>query len=174
MGRLINFGDLTESRNYSNFQKTYQRIQPHHYLDMLKAEDRISQAAIPSSIIHGQHLQLFVLYRKKYDQMLDSLFEQEGFISELEEIKWNEVQKNDRNFNRAMNEMFEVYVNEERKQQLNWYFHKLPLTQQEGFMSYIPLDSLPPGEHKLALNHRVLRPDGLGWWTFALFPFVKE
>jgi len=174
MGRLINFGDLTESRNYSNFQKTNQRIQPHNYLDMLDAGDRISQAAIQSSRIKGKYLELFVLYRKKYDLMLDSLFKQEAFISELENLSWNEVQQNDENFNRAMKEMFRVYVNEDRKEELNWYFHKLPLTQQEGFMSYIPLDSLPAGEHKLAINHRVFRGDSLGWWTFAYFPFVKE
>ncbi|MEL6252492.1 MAG: hypothetical protein AAFR87_10825 [Bacteroidota bacterium] len=174
MGRFINFGDLTESRNYSNFQKTYQRIHSHNYVDMMETDDRVAQAAIQSSIVKDHHLQLFIVYRKSYDLLLDSLFNQSGFISELDKIRWDEVQKNDRKFNNALREMFSVYVDADKKQELNWYFHKLPLTQQEGFISYIPLDSLSSGEHRIAINHRVFRGDSLGWWTFSYFPFVKE
>ncbi|MEM6807065.1 MAG: OadG family protein, partial [Bacteroidota bacterium] len=175
--RMLNVGNIGERREFADFRATYARLHGNFYLDKLQQSERVERACIQSISITEKHLRLFVLYRKSFDVELDSLFSQNGFLSKAEDFKSisrQDIEVNDEKFQQSLADFFRIKIDKEEVKNLNWYFHKLPETNQEGFTSFIPIDSLPSGEHKLSIDHLILSEKGFSWGDHNKILFIKE
>ncbi len=140
-----------DERSYLNIS-TLNKINKYQYENMLEQNDRIITVAIQSDVITDNVIKLFVVYAKKYDETLDSLFTKNGVKKFLRERTLENYYKNDSLIQKALNEFFTVEIDNRSVGTTEWYLHRHYKTGEYGFLTYIPVSNLPKGRHALLVK----------------------
>ena len=103
-----------------------------YYFDRMDKNERIQKASIPSTRVEGDLLELFIA---------DFQWDREVF---------GEVVKND-TLDYDIGTLVKVKIDGEVIES-RWYKNDHPVTHQKGWVSYIPMENFPDGEHELTLD----------------------
>ncbi|MGB1243558.1 MAG: hypothetical protein ACPG49_13605, partial [Chitinophagales bacterium] len=135
-----------ETRDYYAEESNEFALNPLYY-DNLRPEHRYAtRPSIPSDVIEGKFVKLFVPYTKRLDKKLKEMCKD----SELKEEDSMSDFQHSRLQNKAYLECFEefypVYLNDEKLQKVGWHFYQHSNKEEEGLISYISTDSLEGGK----------------------------
>ena len=154
------------------------RINSSSYDDQLKLGEKVGKASISSDIIASNTLKLFTVYFKYYDTTLDSLLKKHHVnLDKKKRNYWfyeKSFSKNDSLIQNTLSDFFNVYIDDKYSDHLMWYYYKHPKTNQQGFLSYIPIDHLDKGRHKIDLKTTVLIKDSMQQNILESIHFFKE
>ena len=164
---------LTEDRDYTKPSSSYY-IPLNYYDNMLEANDRIFDASIQSDIIFENYLRTFVVYHKKFDTTLDSLFRKNRVTPYLKRASRDVFHKNDSLMQKTFNEFFEVSIDKKPYNNNTWFFHDHHITGEKGFLTYLPIDSLSTGKHLLIIDRMHLVGDSLKSYRRGKIYFYKN
>lgn len=163
-----------DSRQFKNIQAQYLWLQNDEYEDLLKEDDLISIAAIPSFEIEKNHLKVFVTYDKQYDSTFENLSKKNKFDFNSRNSNIQKRLENTVVFRDILNKSMLVKLDSTSLDSLNWYMRQHPITQQLGFETRLDLNACPKGEHFLTIRPIIHKKDGIqdtvgGRWI----PFLK-
>jgi hypothetical protein len=161
-----------EGRSFLHIN-TFNVIDTKNYDNMLSPESRISWASIQSDVISDNYLKVFVVYLKGYDETLDSLFKENKVQTVLsgKSISLPEIWKNDTLLQTALNMFLQLKIDNKLYDNNSWFFHKHPVTGENGFLTYIPTDSISAGNHDLYINMHLLSDKEFKLSTRKVIPF---
>ncbi len=167
--------DWGDSRGYARMT-TRQTIDSDEYCNRIKKGQYISSVCVDDEIIKSHHLPLFVVYRKWMDKGLDYFFEKNGVLTERDTIlsSIDMLNTNDSLVQVSFDEFFEVEISKRIFKNLKWYYHRHPTTQELGFRTHVPLDSIPQGIQEMELFYYWPRADTLSRSMYRFVPFVKD
>ncbi len=137
-----------EQRNFLQLP-TLLKIKSINYENQLNSKSRIIRACIQSDVINDNFLKLFVVYLKYFDSQLDSLFRENGVKLTLNRRTLQMISENDSLIQKSISQFFSLYLDLKPVETNKWYFARHYLTNEEGFLTYMPLQSLKKGMHKL-------------------------
>jgi len=172
-------GDFFDDRKFKNIPATAFYIQNAEYDDLIKKEDgKVNVASIPSENITGNNLPLFINYKYFFDRSLEVKFINDSIVSSQRANNFTtpeEYQENADKLMSALNNTFQVKVDDNLIKDSKWFLRRHPLTDQVGFFTRIDISNLRYGDHELDIRlmgvNKEMEKD-----TFFLswIPFWKE
>lgn len=167
-----------DERSYYDLNRVPE-VQSYSYDSNLSDKSIIFRGSIQSDIVKDKYLRLFVVSWHRFENYLEYTFKKEDFPlpSELNNGKPYNVQDNlntDSLYNNVINSLFTVYIDSDSISDLQWLNYKHPLTREDGYLTYIPIDSLSFSKHvvKVDVSWRNKEERRRGRW-FDI-PFWKE
>jgi hypothetical protein len=171
----LSFDPLDERQHLD--LKVYQEAKYINYESMLREDNLIFKACIQEEFIKESHIKLFMVYWVDFDRSLSHYFKTEGLDTDGRFNSFEELYKNDSIYSNCIDQLFDITIDKNsRIEGLQWFSHKHPLTREEGFLTYIPTDSLPNGLHKLKImfNNYYPSSDTTYQRLWDMIPFIKE
>jgi hypothetical protein len=171
----LSFDPLDERQNLD--LKVYQEAKYINYESMLREDNLIFKSCIQEEFIKESHIKLFMVYWVDFDRSLNHYFKTEGLDTDGRFNSFEELFKNDSIYSNCIDQLFDITIDDNaRIKDLQWFNHKHPLTREEGFLTYIPTDSLPNGLHKLKImfNNYYPSSDTTYQRLWDIIPFIKE
>ena len=113
---------------------------------------------IQSEIIKDDYLKLFVVHWKHNDYYLKHAMDSLDFkINKLPGFKNDSLRKDfyknrAETYNVAINQLLRVEIDQSQINDIKWTRYKHPLSEEEGYLSYIPIDSLSKGHHSISVK----------------------
>ncbi len=146
----INVGyNLLDHRQFKN-PTTGALINNDEYDEYIKENSLILKSSIPSEIISGNFLPLFITYDINFDKTFNYLFTKNKIPREWKDIKTKAAfDKSSLKINQVFNECFDITINEENIDSINWHYREHPITKQLGFHSKLDIHHLKRGEYTL-------------------------
>ncbi len=134
------------------------------YYDDQNAENPSIKAHIPSDVIIGDVLRLFVVSNVFYDEPMENLLAMDSLMdvypdSSVADLKLQTVKR-----------FFKVSIDGVSIPIDQWFFHYKVSTSQRGYLTYIDISSLKEGLHKLSIQgtgERFMNP-------MAVIPFYRD
>ncbi|MEL6391715.1 MAG: hypothetical protein AAFR97_03120, partial [Bacteroidota bacterium] len=167
---------LLDTRGYKNIPAFRYVLENDDYEDMLEAGEFVEEASIPSEVIQGSTLPLFVTYDQYFDSNFKYVEDSLGLIPKYRSgMTIDSFTRNTAIIQQALNNILLVTINGQEYDSLSWYFRENTVTRQEGFYTRIPIDTLDMNaRHDLVVRYIAIRkspPDtsGLTW-----IPFWRE
>lgn len=125
------------------------------FYDNLRPEHRyVTRPSIPSDIIEGKFVKLFIPYTKRLDGELKDFCEEKKLKKDdsTSEFEYNRLK------NKALLQCFEtlyqVFLNDEKLTSIEWQFYQHPNKGENGIISYIPIDSLKERKNVLRIEEK--------------------
>ena len=122
------------------------------------------RAQIPSDIITGNVLRLFVVAQIRYEDQM----EENTPIDSLRQAHPDTTEAALKNM--VISNFFKVKIDEEEVAEPRWYFHYKGRVSQRGFMTYIDISHLEEGMH----NVQLLGPEPRYKFPISVIPFYKD
>ncbi len=155
------------------------RLHIYDYDTNITDKTSVIKASIPSEIIKGRYLKLFVTSWSRFDKKLIDRYNKY-------EYPLNYKTKNDADFyatqeisdsifNLVINDLFEVDIDGIVQENLKWKSTNHPIAKTKGYATFIDIDSLSLEEHKLNLFVNFLSKRKNSYKvTWKQIPFWKE
>ncbi|MEQ8469588.1 MAG: hypothetical protein RIC35_00305 [Marinoscillum sp.] len=143
----------SNSQNVANFSG---------YYDDQNDDFHSVQAQIQSDIISENTVRLFVVLKIGLE---DSIMKNCNYDSLIKLDTGSRFMKL-----HCLKEFYQVKLDDEKLENINWLFHYKQKTRQRGIMTYIDITNLEQGMHDI----RVKGPDGMYRSNFAQIPFYRE
>ena len=133
---------------------------------------------IQSDIIEDDYLKLFVVSWVNFDDYLKQRFQHHGFSTTVPRLDSPEAydtfyKKNDSLYQRVLNDLFTVKIDDQIFPDLTWRETVNAVTKEEGYVTYIPIELLNNKEHMLILERSYLDYDGKArksrWMTIPFY-----
>lgn len=147
------------------------------YDNKLGEDNLIFKACIQEEFISDSHIQLFLVYWVDFDRTFKYHFEEKNLVTDGSFDSLEALFKNDSLYSESIDELFEIKIGDGAEiEGLEWFVHKHHLTKEEGFLTYIPLDSVSNGLHKLNIDVKYYYPpeDTIYKRLWEIIPFIKE
>jgi len=132
ISKTMHWDNIFDQSNYRSQLAPNQDLRYSYYKDELGDEKPIG-AVIPSKIIDKDLLELFIVYRKRFDQDFKKLGGKHPYISDLVKIR----------------------INDSIYQKLEWFPTWNRDNDQLGITTMIPIKDLPNGKHLLVLESTI-------------------
>ncbi|MEM8583101.1 MAG: hypothetical protein AAGF87_02470 [Bacteroidota bacterium] len=168
--------DLLDTRAYKETPVLRFLLESDDYEDTLEPGQLVEEASIPSEVIQGSSLPLFVTYDQYFDYNFKYLEDSMGLIPSYQDTMTLEsFRRNTDLVQQSLNDMLLVTINGQEYDSLTWFFRDNLVTRQEGFYTRILIDTLDMNaKHDLVVRYINIRkspPDtsGLTW-----IPFWRE
>ncbi|MEM6395551.1 MAG: hypothetical protein AAF741_04330 [Bacteroidota bacterium] len=162
-----------DARAYREVPLLRFELEEDDYNDQLRPGQLVEEASIPSEVIHGNTLPLFVTYDQymdaNFDYLVDSFRLPKTYYDTMDIEDFRDATKL---VQRSLNDMFYVRIDGNEVDSLRWFYKKHPVSNQEGFYTRIGIDTLSTTErHDLVISYLKIRdpdPDtiGLNWIAF--------
>ena len=164
--------NLYESREFLDIP-TFNVVQNTRYNNLLKPDQKIESWCLSSDIIRDQTAWAFIVYNKSMDFTLKEImkefdFQRGGFKTR------EEVFANDRKFSASISQYITIMVDSIPVTGNQWFYHRHPKTNEVGFKTYISLDSIPKGYHKMHLDKLIIGRDSTFYAPYSSASFFKE
>lgn len=171
---LRNYSRL-DSRKFMNVPGQHLYLQNDEYDDLLKETDIVEKASIPSEIIKGDHLSIFVTYDKIYDVNFENRAKLSELKMEFKDIRTNEKYKlNGDKMRTIIDNSIYVLLNGIEYDSLRWYFRDHTITHQRGFQTLIDISGLENGNHELVVRPLLMnRLNEIDTSRGRWIPFIK-
>ncbi|GAA0871710.1 hypothetical protein GCM10009117_08560 [Gangjinia marincola] len=174
--RLSLFDDR---ENY--FLRTSPRLVSSEYENNLQSGDKIYSACIQDEIIKDDYIKFFMVGWNDFDNYLGRKLTENNF---KKDIPWQQletskevdsfVQINISQWQKAMNQTFQLSIDGDARKELEWYRYKHPLTNETGYITYVFINDIEKGNHIISLNTVILFNNGkLRERNFINIPFIK-
>ena len=134
------------------------------YYDDQNVEVYSERAHIPSDIVNGDVLRLFVVGHITYEENMT----EHTPIDSLEKLYPDTSQTALHLM--VVSEFFEVTLDDEPVSDLDWLFHYKSTLDQRGFLTYIDISDLPEGLHWIDVKG----PEHMYNFPFAVIPFYRD
>lgn len=128
--------------------------------------ERVSfYGCIQSDIIKEDYLKLFVVSWVNFDQYLQNRFTHHDYKTSVPNLESSQAyqrfyKKNDSLYQKVLNDLFTVRIDGEEYPDLLWRETINAITREEGYVTYIPIDSLAKKEHMLILERSYVNNEG--------------
>ncbi|MDT0539768.1 hypothetical protein [Croceitalea sp. P059] len=176
-GGTFNVKVFDDRKTYE--QKTIYSMKNRYYEDHLKKNEVFYRGGIQSELIKDKHLKLFVVHWFWFDSFKDSVLNSLDFKKEIPSFENDAIRsaffdEQRIKYQKTLNTMFEVVLNEKVLDSVRWNRYTHPKTDEEGYLAYIAVDTVKMGRNVVNVNRRYGK-DSLevsdGWMSF---PFWKE
>ena len=125
------------------------------YDENITDKTSVLRASIPSPIIEGRYLRLFVTSWSDFDNTLETGFKKYDFPlnykAKNREDFYNTTVNADSIFNMVLNDLFHIEINHTMLENLSWKSSNHPKSRTKGYITYIDINDIPPGEYRLSL-----------------------
>lgn len=143
------------------------------YDNMRAAEDRLPPISLPSEIVEGPFLRVFVDYPKLLDAALSQRCTSPVFADSIPRAVRRA--KTDSIHLACMNSFFRLSLNDSLIAQPGWMFHVHPVVGSTGVVAYLPSSNFKPGKNILKLEvPSTKNPDSLRVYGQAPFWFARD
>jgi len=171
--------NIFDDRDYYNIPGS-PRVSSTSYSDNLPENSKSLFGNIQSEIIHDNVIKLFIVSWQDYDNYLEERFDEYKVATEVPEFE-NDAdyldfyEHNTTFWQQAMNDLFEVKIDNIYYTKLQWKRYVHPKTKEEGYMTYIDISDIPKKEHLLQVWFKNKFENGYVRNRFWLrVPFWKE
>jgi hypothetical protein len=168
--------DDLKGRGPMTTQTYYARGMDEHSLvaaryENLRAENEpVSTVSIPSDVVEGPMLRVFVSYPKYLDASLSHFCTTPELPAEMP--KSIRIHQADSLHLQCMDQFFRLSVNDSLYRNPGWLFYRHPQTGTRGLMAYIPTTGFLPGKNVLRVRIPAPeKPDSL--MVYGVVPFYK-
>ncbi|MEM1217696.1 MAG: hypothetical protein AAGH79_02240, partial [Bacteroidota bacterium] len=162
VSQFVNLGGISfstwDQRDFRGLP-TLQVVRAPAYETLLKDSPatKVVRASIQAEEIADPFIRLFIVYWKDMDDGLDSIFNEVGYLTTSDQFSEDrEIYPNDKKLAIALDQFFNVQIDQATYPTVGWSMHRHPKTKERGFIGYIPIDSLPVGPHLLELTYPYL------------------
>ncbi|NBC08388.1 MAG: hypothetical protein GVY26_14435 [Bacteroidetes bacterium] len=146
---FFSFPLINETRilfTQSNYQEKVRlsdtRMRFYNYDDQRPTGDYIPFASIPSEVVRGTVLPVFVTLRNDPEEFVDNRCEDEAPSTSAEKSRvWIS----------CLQEYYRFYINEAEIEPTGFYTYKWPESRQYGIRAFLPMQGVPPGGHRLRI-----------------------
>ncbi len=175
-GGTFNFEVFDDRETYE--QPSVYTMRNRYYAENLKENEVFYRGGIPSEVIDGNHLKLFVVHWFWFDGFKDSVLTSLDFKKELPMMENDSIRQaffdsQRLKYQEALNTMFIVELNKKKLDSVRWERYKHPRTDEEGYVSYLGIDTLEQGRNTVNVKWRYGK-DSLEVSSWMSFPFWKE
>ena len=135
---------------------------------------------IQSEIISDDYIKLFVVSWVNFDRYLKDRFAHYGFSTDSPTFDTQQQyddyrSKNQLAYQRTLNDLFTVKIDEVEQGTLNWKQYVHPISKEEGYVTFIPIDSLIKKEYLLKVETRYFgNNDSIRKGLWMSIPFWKQ
>ena len=160
-----------------NFRST---MRSNKYENTLNSDNKFGFGGIQSDIVKDDYLKLFVVYRQRFDWQLGDSFEMvklaKNFPDSLtydQMVEFRDVEN--KKWNEGINDFLKVYIDSLQTEKLTWANYTHPKTDEEGYLTYIKINSLSPEKHRIYVKVRYDNDEEIFVEeTWLTIPFWKE
>ena len=141
-----------ETRQFYGEKSNAFALNPMSY-DNLRPEYRyVTRPSIPSDVIEGKFLKLFIPYPKRLEEKLKKVCKEVVLKKEDPVSDFQHGRLQNEAYLECFERFYQVYVNEELWAKPSWQFYKHPNKEEDGIISYLPTDSLLQGKNVLRIE----------------------
>ena len=162
MGDFYTSGTFTfdpfDDREYYkvNFRSV---VSSNKYENTLDTDNKFQIGGIQSDIVQEDYLKLFIVYRKRFDWQLGDSFKKVGLsksfpdsLSYQEKLAYLDIENE--KWKLGINDFLKVYLDSIPVKKVQWAAYTHPKTAEEGYITYLNIDSLSSKKHNLSVNIR--------------------
>jgi hypothetical protein len=167
---VISVSQIGDFYQYGTFKiplfddRTTYNIEGVYNMDSALYEDNYKEGAvfyygcIQSELIKEDYLKLFVVHWKHNDYYLQHVMDSLDFKKqELPRFKTDSLRSDFYEnravtYNTAINRLYRVRMDDKPLDSLKWQRYKHPFSGEEGYLSYIAIDSLSKGRHAIVVK----------------------
>ncbi|MFD2585555.1 hypothetical protein ACFSQJ_01360 [Croceitalea marina] len=160
-------------------QPSVYMIRNNYYEDHLKENEVFYRGGIQSEVIDENYLKLFIVHWFWFDDFKDSVLTDLDFKKEIPIFKNDSIRSaffdGQRNkYQQALNTLFTVELNTKKLDSVRWDRYKHPKTDEEGYVTFIKVDTLKQGRNIMHVRRRYGKKDSQVSQNWMSFPFWKE
>lgn len=143
------------------------------YDNLRDPNDRLPPVSIPSEVVEGPFLRVFVDYPKLLDAALDQHC---SALSLPDSLSKNERRlKSDSIHLECLDAFFKLKINDSLMVHPDWMFHEHPVAGSPGLVAYLPSKNFKPGKNKLKVQvPSSSKPDSLRVYGELFFWYAPE
>ena len=121
-----------------------------HYDKMRKPDELLPAVSIPSDVVEGPVLRVFVSYRKWLDRRIEPFCEQPRQPAGISVDAWR-TYKDSVNLD-CLSRFFQLSVNDSVYGKIDWIFHTQPEIGSNGLYAYVPTAGFRQGKNILSVK----------------------
>lgn len=169
--------------NWWDSRKTYEQptvysMNSRRYADNLKEGDGFFLGGIQSEVIKDKHVKLFVVHWNWFDNYMQFAMDSLQMKARAPNLESDSLRKlfnknQHRKYQKAINSLIKVKLDSTEIPALRWERYKHPNSGEEGYLSYIRVDSLDMGRHTMEVFRQIHWKETRKQSWFSL-PFWKE
>ena len=130
------------------------RMTRSYYSNNLNEKSKIFYGAIQSEIVTEDFLKLFIVSWVDFDLYLEDRYIEYDVKIKNPEFDTREqvdsfLQRNALNWQKSINDLLTISIDSTKQKALEWARYKHPVTNEEGYVTFIPIDSLQQAKHQL-------------------------
>ncbi|MBL7809841.1 MAG: hypothetical protein JNN28_18615 [Saprospiraceae bacterium] len=143
------------------------------YENLRNPTDRIPPVSIPSEVVEGPFLRVFVDYPKLLDAAINKHCQSPAWPDSLP--KKTRIFKTDSVHLACLEAFFKLKINDSLMVHPDWMFHEHPVAGSPGLVAYLPSKSFKPGKNKLLVEvPSSSKPDSLRVYGELYFWYEPE
>ncbi|MEZ4883925.1 MAG: hypothetical protein R3E32_04225 [Chitinophagales bacterium] len=143
-----------ETRLYYAEESNEFALNPMYY-DSLRPKHRYAtQPCIPSDVMEGKFVKLFIPYVKRLDAKLEEVCKNSSLNKEESISSFQYGQLQNKAYLQCFETFYQVYLNNEKYTDIEWQFYQHPNKGEQGIISYILTDSLQVGKNVFRIEER--------------------
>ena len=164
--------NLYESREFLDIP-TFNVIKNSRYNNLLTPEQKIESWCLSSDVITQKSAWAFIVYNKSMDYTLEEIMKEYEFQKGNFQTR-EEIFANDKKFSASISKYLKIKIDSLEILDNEWFYHRHPQTNEVGFKTYISLDSIPKGYHKMHLDILRINQDSSYYFPYSSASFFKE
>lgn len=182
IGKFYQFGtfnfELFDDRETYDLDYVY-TVDTRVYEEFLEEGDVFYRGGIQSEVITGKFIKLFMVHWNSSDGYLSKAMDSLGMLKERPKFENDSLLQDYgaerlKKYRAALNQLHEVKINRLKIDSIIWERYKHPKTNEEGYVTFLNVDSLDVGRHILQVNKRFYWDSIVVKRTNISLPFWKE
>lgn len=126
----------------------------------------IFRGAIQSEVIEGDYVKLFLVSWKDFDNFLEERYTKYGHNKDLSTHRKQKeldslVAIESSKWQKSVNDLFSIQIDSTKIQNLKWFQYTHPNSNEDGYVTYIPILDLPFGQHDLQVDTKIKFNNGV-------------
>ena len=141
------FTDVSISNKYGFSKNGYE--------DSRDEIEPVKGIIIPSATAEGNFIPLFCSYGAIYDVDIEEIYQTQTISEDSVALLDIETEKR----LAAINQFFQVSIDDSLCTNQKWFFHRYPKTDQKGFLTYLSIGHLKNGLHQICVRFKISEKD---------------
>ncbi|HAS41505.1 MAG TPA: hypothetical protein DCS93_13570 [Microscillaceae bacterium] len=138
---------IVGTRSYFSKGSAAHLLQSDYYENLRDAHDPVEHLTIQSDIVKEPFLKLFIAYPKRLDFRLEQFCKPAIVDTKIPKPAQREMR--DAHYLACFKQMYQVFINQQPIEQLNFMYYVHPTSKAKGIIAYIPIDDLINGSKNL-------------------------
>ncbi len=125
------------------------------YEDSRDENEPVRRLIIPSAMVEENFIPLFCNYAAVYDIDIEEIYQTQAISEDSTALLDLETEKR----LAAINQFFQVSIDDSLCTNQKWFFHRYPKTDQKGFLTYLSIGHLKNGLHRINVKLKISEKD---------------